>query len=344
MPEKNENRDRALTTEDLLTRAKDANEFLLLSKPNVIGLDIGFRVKNGTMTDEEVVTVHVVRKLPESMLAKEHVIPTKIKIGAAEVPVDVVEGNLFQGYQEFTLRSRPLRGGLSISGAQTGTLGTCVKHHDGQTYLLSCFHILRGFTGPNVRDHRRAPILQPGSEDGGTEPQDVVAESGGIAPQVPLDFGTTTIQVLGLTFDLPNPNYVDAALALVTNGYNDADRQIHWIGYPTPLRSSFVKALRGRRVCKMGRTTGFTTGRVKSQSADVFNRPYGPFLPRVFMKDQILIEDENGPFARPGDSGALVVDVETQVPVGLIWGGDNMNLSGASPIRKVMELLEIPEI
>jgi hypothetical protein len=327
---------------DLLIRAKEANEKLLLSKPHVIGLDVGYRIKNGKTTDERVVIVYVSRKVERSDLAEGHVIPKTLKIGNQRVPVDVVEGAIDQPCL-FTLRSRPLRGGSSIGPVHlrlTGTGGVCVTLNDGNTYILTNNHV--------IADINRAPIgtgvVQPSVPDGGTALNDTVAA---LFDFVPLDFGTTTVTLFGVTFTLPNPNYVDAAIAQVTNRYNDGNREVHWVGYPQPLRRGgwnlFEKlALLGRRVCKMGRTTEFTIGKVVSVSYDHWVGPYANGL-NAWFKNQVRIEGENGPFARGGDSGSLVVDFETRRPIGLLFSirGDSAN---ANPIHEVLGRLNIPQL
>lgn len=323
---------------DLLIRAKEANEKLLLSKPHVIGLDVGYRVKAGKVTDERVVVVYVSRKVDETELKKEHAIPKFLKVGNAQVSVDVVESSIDQLHL-FTLRSRPLRGGSSIGPANvgvTGTGGVCVTRNDGNTYVLSNRHVMSGQIGDGV--------VQPSLPDGGNALNDTVAT---LADFVPVDFGTTTITIFGTTFTIPNPNYVDAAIAQVTNAYNDGNREIHWIGCPQPLRrgswSLFEKlALLGRRVCKMGRTTEFTIGRIVSVSHDAFIGGY-PNGQNAWFKNQVRIEGEGGPFSRPGDSGSLVVDFETRRPIGLLFSGGG-KFTNANPIHEVMQRLSIPQM
>lgn len=65
----------------LLVEAKKANKFLLRSKPNVVGMDIGFRVKGGKQTKERVIKVYVTRKIPKEQLAKNDWIPSHVNLG-----------------------------------------------------------------------------------------------------------------------------------------------------------------------------------------------------------------------------------------------------------------------
>jgi hypothetical protein len=327
---------------DLLIRAKEANETLLRSKPYVIGLDVGYRIKGGKKTDERVVIVYVSRKIDKSELAKEHLIPQKIKIGVQEVLVDVVEGAIDEAYI-FDLRSRPLRGGSSISlvtQLNAGTGGVCVTLNDGNTYILSNNHVIAGCNQTPIG----SAIMQPGLQDGGNAANDTVAT---LFDFVPLAFGPDVVELDGGgTVTISVANYVDAAIAKVANGYNDGNREIHWIGYPRPLQRGAWSdlerlSLLGLRVCKMGRTTEFTIGSIVSVSYDCsVAYPNGQ---SAWFANQIRIEGENGPFARRGDSGSLVVDFETRAPIGLLFAGRG-DRGIANPIHQVLTYLSIPQI
>jgi len=59
----------------------------LLSKPNVVGLGIGYREVRGQMTDQVGLIVMVRRKVPRAQLAPHEVIPAEIE----GIPVDVRE-------------------------------------------------------------------------------------------------------------------------------------------------------------------------------------------------------------------------------------------------------------
>lgn len=59
----------------------------LLSKPNVVGLGIGYREVGGQITDQLGLIVMVRRKVPRSQLAPQEVIPAQIE----GIPVDVRE-------------------------------------------------------------------------------------------------------------------------------------------------------------------------------------------------------------------------------------------------------------
>lgn len=66
---------------------KRAHEDELLSKPNVVGVGIGFRQTAGTTTSDLALVVMVSKKIPAAQLSDEDIIPKFIE----GVPVDVQE-------------------------------------------------------------------------------------------------------------------------------------------------------------------------------------------------------------------------------------------------------------
>lgn len=326
-----------------LIRAKNANRLLLRSKPGVIALDVGFRVKGGELTNEKVVKVYVAKKIEKKDLSDKDLIPSKLKINGKLVPTDVEEGEIDQ-IQIFNLRTRPLVGGCSISPHNrwyTGTGGVCITLNDDRTYILSNNHVLADSNQLAIGTN----IIQPSRGDGGDPVNDVIAS---LHDFVRLRFGTFTVNLFGLTFTLPHTNIVDAAIAEVNDDFNGANREIHWAGYPNyekPPKSEFWKRLSylGRRVCKMGRTTHYTVGKVTSVSYDTWVGGY-PGGQSAWFEDQIRIKGLNKrPFSAGGDSGSLVVDVETNEPIGLLFSGGGM-FTNSNPIFEVMSRLNIPQI
>jgi hypothetical protein len=68
-----------------LRAVKAAHEAELMRKTNVVGVGIGFRRRNGKLTDDAVIVVSVKQKLPASQIAPNDVIPRELD----GVPVDV---------------------------------------------------------------------------------------------------------------------------------------------------------------------------------------------------------------------------------------------------------------
>ncbi len=70
-----------------VSSVKEAFKEDLLSKPNVIGVGVGLREREGEMTDEIVLVVLVTKKLPATEIEPDDLIPAEIQ----GVPVDVQE-------------------------------------------------------------------------------------------------------------------------------------------------------------------------------------------------------------------------------------------------------------
>lgn len=352
--ESNENFIRALSKKteeeiEIVRQAKAENRVQLMAKPNVIALGVGLRTRSGKITDELVLKVYVRKKIPKNMLNAKDLIPASVTVGKKEIPIDVEEAEIPQPYL-YTNRNRPLHGGSSISHVNVngaGTLGVCVTLNDGQVYILSNNHVLS--------DHPVTPtiglnIVQPGRLDGGSMTDDVVAD---LTRIVPIDFGTTVIEILGIRFEFPNPNDVDCAIArcrlVERQSFNAANREIYWVGYPAmPLQKvgkgffSLISWLT-RPVCKMGRTTEYTVGSIVDVDWDGWVGPYANGR-NAWFRDQIRIVGTPGrPFSMPGDSGSLIVDAETKRPIGLLFAG-NSSSTIVNRIDRVVEALDIPFI
>ncbi len=58
---------------------KARHEAYLMKKANVVGVGIGFRERDGRLTDEVALVVNVTRKLPVAQLSPQDVIPGEIE-------------------------------------------------------------------------------------------------------------------------------------------------------------------------------------------------------------------------------------------------------------------------
>jgi hypothetical protein len=70
-----------------VSSVKEAFKEDLLAKPNVIGVGVGLREREGELTDEIVLVVLVTKKLPRTEIEANDLIPTEIE----GVPIDVQE-------------------------------------------------------------------------------------------------------------------------------------------------------------------------------------------------------------------------------------------------------------
>lgn len=89
----------------------------------------------------------------------------------------------------------------------------------------------------------------------------------------------------------------------------------------------------GMAVRKTGRTTDLTKGKIMLLNATV-NVSYGKKSAR--FTGQVL----STPMSLGGDSGALVVDAEDRVAVGLLFAGSTQ-ATIFTPIRPLLEALEV---
>ncbi len=76
------------------SQVKTRYEKELMKRANVIGVGIGYKYKNGQLTDEIVLIVNVSDKKPVAELAKEDLLPREID----GVPVDVQEIGPIRAY------------------------------------------------------------------------------------------------------------------------------------------------------------------------------------------------------------------------------------------------------
>lgn len=68
-------------------RVRQRHEADLLSYPHVVGVDVGPRMRCGEVTAERCIRIFVRRKVPESQLAEEEVLPVELE----GIGVDVIE-------------------------------------------------------------------------------------------------------------------------------------------------------------------------------------------------------------------------------------------------------------
>lgn len=324
---------------------KEGAKEVLLGKPNVVGVGVGYKLVNGEPTSEQAVTVLVEKKLPLSALALDEVLPVRLMKSSLAVPVDVIEvGKLVA--QAYTGKYRPAPGGVSIGHYKitAGTLGSLVYDKiSGEPLILSNNHVLANMNDAYLGDS----ILQPGTYDKGTSADQIATLHG----FVPIDFGESAGEcplaegyaratnfltgLLGsqhkvriVKEDTQAINYVDCALAKPINN-NDVSKNILEIGEVTDTEDYYL----GMAVQKTGRTTGHTTGTITAVNATVSVSYGGSKLAR--FEDQIV----SGYMSEGGDSGSLLVSMNGKA-VGLLFAGSSQ-ATIYNPIARVIEQLKI---
>ncbi len=333
---------------------KDVIEYYrkkLRNMDQVVGLGRGFKEINGEKTDEESIQFLVKQKKPKDQLRRRDIIPAKL----AGYYTDVIQIGHVQALSLRTNRIRPARPGLSLGHylISAGTFGAVVYDlQTGQPLILSNNHILANTTST---DRQRAevgdPILQPGSYDGGDD-ADVV---GYLERYVPIEmentervsmFGRGITKLLNFVMNLFTPsvrgkpkyrvkmvrqgreNLVDCAVATPVN--SDIIRgDIIDIGKVAGVN----KVELGTWVQKSGRTSGLTSGRVRTLDAMV-TVEMGNGETAVFT-DQIVIDASS----QGGDSGSLVLD-EHNKAVGLLFAGSE-EATICNPIMAVLNALKV---
>lgn len=287
-----------------------------LRQPGVTAVDVGFKIKDDTLTGDIAIRVHVARKIPAAELAKSEVFnetgktPKKV----AGFPVDVIEAKygpsnammtepLVLDHQdeeaiaaiERTTAFDPLIGGISCGNPRitAGTLGVIVfDRATCQPMILSNWHVLAGASAAAVGEG----ILQPGRIDGGTQ---VVA----------------TLTRMRLDAQM------DAAVATL-NGARGHSRDILGLGTVTGIDTATL----GMLVVKSGRTTGITRGVVDGVSMTVPINYGDPGV--VTLTNQIRIVPRapwpavDYEVSMGGDSGSVWLNEGNNRAIGLHFAGE----------------------
>ena len=327
-----------------ISRVKEAEKSNLFTKPNVIGVGVGFVAKKRVLTEEVGLVVLVRKKVPTAALAPQDIIPQRIR----EVKVDVQETGEIRALQSHTDRYRPAPGGVSIGHYKitAGTFGVVVTDRDtGDRLILSNNHVLANSNEAIPGD----PVTQPGPIDGGSTTNDTIAH---LERFCPLEFSTAPgvcglaasfagfgngiANLLGSKHRLEtvraNPqatNLVDAAVARPINESDILD-EILEIG----VVQGTVEAVLGMQVRKSGRTTELTTGQITLLNATI-DVSYGSGLKARFENQLVA-----GAMSQGGDSGSLLVAGDELKAVGLLFAGSDQTTI-FNPIQAVLDCLKV---
>jgi len=304
---------------------KEAKQYVKdrINTRNVIGIGIGKKITGGQETGTDCVRVYVMTKLKQELVRPAELVPA----GPSGVLTDVIEiGRL--GRRGLTLtpaldpkadptpkpgsQIRVKTDAPNVNSGATGTLGMVVSY-GGQRYILGCNHTLsangRVLTDPDAKVVSAVFV--------GDEPP--IADPG--LPYVPIHNGD---------------NIADCALARI-NGYKTVTAVFPAsFGDPKP---SPKDPQRQMRVTKLGAATQITHGTIKDVSADPdVDYDFGTF----HFVNQILVEGDDDNFAIAGDSGSIIVDEESQQPVGMVFAASGKYafacpLSGESGVLKALE-------
>jgi hypothetical protein len=333
-----------MTQEVEVRQIKEAHKEEILSKPNVVGVGVGYKVRNDGLSRELSVVTLVQRKISIDGLNPDDLVPRRVD----GVPTDVVEVGELRAFQTPRDRWRPAPGGVSIGHfrVSAGTFGVLVRDRSSGTRLiLSNNHVMANSNDAQPGD----AILQPGGADGGNIATD---QSATLERFVPIIFntqggqcnvasayvgvGNALARFLGSSHRLEavqmNTQATNAVDAAVARPLNDADvlDEILVIGQITGTTLGEL----GMPIRKSGRTTGFTTGEIVAIDATVTVN-FGAGRSAVFENQFVA-----GPMSQGGDSGSLVVAGDSQEAVGLLFAGSPQTTI-FNPIQTVLDLLEV---
>ncbi len=283
----------------------------LIARADVIGVAVGFRRRDGELTDQHVLKVYVQRKQPLDRLRPEQRLPNALTVDGVEVELDIEEietPTVPPRARQLTIprpadphlatERRPLAGGFSIAHFDfpVGTVAVGVLDLlRGYHCVLSCNHVLARMNAGIPGD----AALQPAQVDGGVFPDKAV---GGLLRFVPVWFDGRA-------------NRVDAAIAACRPG--DVTCHVHGVGPVTEIAETWEIAP-GDRVTKVGRSSGLTEGTVlvtnMTVKPDYVSLGYAD--QSALFVDQIVVDIP----AAVGDSGSLLLD-DRRRAVGMLFGG-----------------------
>jgi hypothetical protein len=280
--------------------------------PNIVGVGISRKVTEGKELDTLCVCFYVVKKRPPSKIPSRYMIPPVLATSKGKATfTDVkVVGQLVPEADPLAKR-KPIESAFSVGHVKitAGTLGAIVKK-GGKRYLLSNSHVL----ADSGRGKPGDKILYPGPADGGEDPTDWLAT---LSKTVPFTKGGAFV------------NEVDAALAEIRE---ERMTRVKYGVSKATVPFSIGVPRRDMVVTKRGRTTGVTKGKIIDTDFRFILNYDG--VGKVGFTRQVLCER----YTDGGDSGSLVVDVETGKVVGLHFAGAEGG-SVFNPIQPVMKAL-----
>ncbi|WP_231247403.1 S1 family peptidase [Clostridium botulinum] len=285
------------------------NEYkFFLSKLNVIGVGLGYKITRQITTCQKCITVFVSEKVPKNELSSNDSIPFSYN----GIITDVVESGVIKTCS-LTQKVRPAIPGYSISAAELNASGTltCLVTDGKEKYILACNHTIAGENRFPIGE----PIVQPGIDDKGRVPKDVIAL---LSKYIPIQFA-------GYIFT--PENYVDCAIGKVIK--NDiVSPNIAIIGKLKGVKNINI----GDVVKKIGRTTECTENKILGVGITVkIKMDTGIAL----FKNQIA----TGLMTKPGDSGSIVVD-KNNYAVGVVIAEGRKN-TWITPMTSILKSLDV---
>jgi hypothetical protein len=225
----------------------------------------------------------------------------------------------------FPLGGDPLMLGVSVSHPKSpaGSLGGFVRLAKGGEGIISACHILANSgRGVDISTIEKSPMIyHPASGDvrGRLTPAQQI---GRLQNFVTLDTSSVELDVAVATL-LPHRSHIGNVVPKVSRARN--------VGKPILKPPTYDKIAAFKTVAKVGRTTGYTEGRLSAGFFDDVGLEV-PGQGIVYYSRLFEVEsaDAKAPFAQPGDSGAAVFDVATRSAFALVVGGGLWDDGGKS--------------
>ncbi|KAL8143169.1 hypothetical protein V2J09_016201 [Rumex salicifolius] len=328
-----------------------------------LGTAIGFRIRRGVVTDIPAILVFVARKIHYEWISHIQLLPTALEgPGGIWCDVDVLEFSYFGAppstpkEQYYNPLVDALRGsdpyigpGSQVATQETcGTLGAIVKSRtgNGQVGFLTNRHVAVDLDYPNQKMfHPLPPNHGPSVYLGAVErATSFITDDlwyglfAGINPE-------TFVRADGAFI----PFSEDFDMAKVTTSVRGVGEigDVHTIDLQSPIYS-----LVGRKVMKVGRSSGLTKGTIMAYALE-YNDEKGI----CFLTDFLVVGENQDSFDMGGDSGSLILLTgdpgEKPKPVGIIWGGTGnrgrlmlkvgqpVNWTSGVDLGRLLDLLEL---
>ncbi len=289
--------------EEIITHKREI-ERELLSREGVIGVDIGYKYKNGKRTRQVVIRVYVAQK--HTNLAKSHLIPKKIR----GIKTDVIEAH--PSFHVDDNPYTPITGGISFGQSEKFKF----LEPDGTVALIS----EQGTLGAIVRDnltekpmfltnHHVTKVMISQTEERSGKIGDIFDQPN-LVGNDGKPFPNASIGKLS-RFAI-NPTVDGAVIEYQSN--RPFSEEIKDIG----KIAGVAKATLGMKVRKRGRTTELTYGII--DGIDATTAIQGTEI--MFQHQMVIVPDtsKNTVFSNAGDSGSVVINEQNKV-VGLLFAG-----------------------
>lgn len=297
---------------------KQAHEDELLLAKYVNGVGVGMKWVNGEPTNQQAILVFVEKKVSKNNLINKYseaaIIPEEID----GVPTDVIEVGYIQK-QGLKTRVRPIKPGYSCGHSKitAGTIGGVFIDRDGDPVILSNNHVLSNENNAEIGDI----IYQPGPADGSGNLQ----FKGWDGPAAQLSyFGTLKNFVkLGAT-----DNSQDSAIARIHERFIQSGMVDQFYPVVNQSMQGYNVPEANMQVQKVGRTTGFTTGRIIGTHASF---TVGYDFGEARFNDCVVCSA----MSKGGDSGSVIFDMNMRAVALLFAGSPKVTI--ATPIQPVID-------